>query len=226
MPHTNATPLVAIVDYGMGNLRSVSQAVQRAAHGSDVRVCIAQDAATLERASRIILPGQGAMPDCMAALNASGMSAALLAHIAAGTPLLGVCVGMQMLLPHSQENHNSAAPCPALGLIAGAVRRFQLNGQYQSDGSRFKVPHMGWNRVRQNPHPMWKDIADNAWFYFVHSYFVEVENPAHCAGLSHYGHDFVSVIAHKNIFATQFHPEKSADAGLQLFKNFLHWQPQ
>jgi imidazole glycerol-phosphate synthase subunit HisH len=210
---------VAVVDYGMGNLRSVSQAVQHVAEGSGVRVVVTASADAVMAADRVVLPGQGAIRDCMHELEGSGMKAAVL-HAAAHKPLLGVCVGMQMLLDHSEEQDT-----PALGLVPGRVRRFRLDGQRQPDGSRFKVPQMGWNRVRQRPHPMWDGVPDAAWFYFVHSYYAEPSNPDHAAGHTNYVARFTCVLARDNIFATQFHPEKSADHGLALYRNFLRWQP-
>jgi glutamine amidotransferase len=210
---------VAVVDYGMGNLRSVSQAVLHVAAGSGVKVVVSTTADEVMAADRVVLPGQGAMRDCMHELETSGMKAAVL-HAAAHKPLLGVCVGMQMLLDHSEEQDT-----PALGLVPGRVRRFSLDGQRQADGSRFKVPQMGWNRVRQRPHRMWDGVPDDAWFYFVHSYYAEPSNPEHAAGHTDYGARFTCVLARDNIFATQFHPEKSADHGLALYRNFLHWQP-
>ena len=215
---------VAVVDYEMGNLRSVSQAVLHAAAGTDVRVIVTQDPAEVRAAGRIVLPGQGAMRDCMAALQASGLQAAVL-EAAATKPLFGVCVGMQMLLDHSEEGDT-----PGLGLIPGTVQRFQLEGRTQADGSRFKVPQMGWNQVQpQAPdgqrHPVWGDTADGAYFYFVHSFYAKPAQATHCASLTDYGGLFASAVARDNIFATQFHPEKSADQGLALYRNFLHWKP-
>ena len=218
------TNTVAVVDYGMGNLRSVSQAVMAAAADSAVRVVVTQDPAEVRAASRIVLPGQGAMRDCMAALRDSGMQEAVL-EAAASKPLFGVCVGMQMLLDHSEEGDTSG-----LGLIPGRVQRFQLEGRTQADGSRFKVPQMGWNQVQpQAPdgqrHPVWGDTADGAYFYFVHSFYAKPAQATHCASLTDYGGLFASAVARDNIFATQFHPEKSADQGLALYRNFLHWKP-
>jgi imidazole glycerol-phosphate synthase subunit HisH len=205
---------VAVVDYGMGNLRSVSQAVLHVASGSGVEVVVTASASEVMAADRVVLPGQGAIRDCMRELEDSGL------HAAANKPLLGVCVGMQMLLEHSEEQDT-----PALGLLPGRVRRFQLDGRLQNDGSRFKVPQMGWNRVRQQPHAMWDGVPDDAWFYFVHSYYAEPSNPRHSVGWADYGARFTCVLARDNIFATQFHPEKSADQGLALYRNFLHWKP-
>ena len=211
---------VAVVDYGMGNLKSVSQAVIRAAAGSGVDVVITQEAQEVYAAERIVLPGQGAIRDCMRELRDSGMRDAVL-DAAARKPMLGVCVGMQMLLDRSEEQDTAG-----LGLIPGEVRRFQLEGRLQADGSRYKVPQMGWNRVRQEiAHPLWAGIPDDSWFYFVHSYFAAPSDARHSAGTTEYGERFTSAVARDNIFATQFHPEKSADLGLQLYRNFLHWMP-
>jgi len=210
---------IVVVDYGMGNLRSVAQALRAVAPEADVR--ISGVPADIDGADRIVLPGQGAMRDCMRSLNESGVRDALL-RAAAAKPMLGVCVGEQMLLDASEENGNT----PGLGLMPGKVVRFQLEGRTQADGSRFKVPQMGWNRVQQtSQHAMWREIPDNAWFYFVHSYFAQPENAAHSVGETVYGDAFCCAVARENIFATQFHPEKSAATGLQLYKNFVHWNP-
>ena len=215
---------VAVVDYGMGNLRSVSQAVQAAAAGSAVQVVVTSDPDVVRAATRIVLPGQGAIRDCMAELRASGLQESVL-EAAAAKPLFGVCVGMQMLLDHSEEGDT-----PGLGLIAGQVRKFQLAGRLQADGSRFKVPQMGWNQVRQEtpagkPHPVWQGVPDESYFYFVHSFYVEPAEASQCHGTAEYGERFACAIGRDNIFATQFHPEKSADQGLALYRNFLHWNP-
>ena len=218
---------VAVVDYGMGNLRSVSQAVMHVAAGTGLDVLVTQRPEDVYAAERVVLPGQGAMRDCMAELAASGMKDAVL-EAAAGKPLMGVCVGMQMLLDHSEEQDT-----PGLGLIPGQVRRFRLEGRLQSDGSRYKVPQMGWNRVRQQAHahhgggvhPIWAGVPDGSWFYFVHSYYTAPEDAAHAAGETDYGTSFTCAVARDNIFATQFHPEKSADQGLALYRNFLSWKP-
>ena len=214
------TRTVAVVDYGMGNLRSVSQAVMHVAAGSGVEVVITRWPEEVLAAERVVLPGQGAMRDCMRELHESGLKEAVL-HAAANKPLFGVCIGMQMLLDHSDEQDT-----PGLGLIAGRVRRFALDGRLQPDGSRYKVPQMGWNRVQQaRPHPLWAGVADGAWFYFVHSYYAAPSDPHHSAGLTDYGSSFTSAVARDNIFATQFHPEKSAADGLTLYRNFLTWKP-
>jgi len=213
-------PTVAVVDYGMGNLRSVSQAVMHVAAGSGVDVVITHRPDEVYAAERVVLPGQGAMPDCMRELRDSGLREAVL-HAAANKPLMGVCVGMQMLLTHSEEQDT-----PGLDLFPGEVRRFRLEGQLQPDGSRYKVPQMGWNRVRQDrAHPVWAGVPDDSWFYFVHSYHADPADPAHRAGSTEYGLRFTCVLARDNIFATQFHPEKSAEHGLALYRNFLHWKP-
>ncbi|WP_439112849.1 imidazole glycerol phosphate synthase subunit HisH [Hydrogenophaga sp.] len=215
---------VAVVDYGSGNLRSVSQAVKHVALASDVEVLVTARAQEVLDADRVVLPGQGHMADCMSELAASGLMEAVL-HAAANKPLFGVCVGMQMLLDRSEEG-----PTDGLGLIPGEVVRFQLAGRLQADGSRFKVPQMGWNQVfhdlgRGPAHPLWDGIADGAYFYFVHSYYAKPANPQHSVGEADYGGRFSAAIARDNIFATQFHPEKSADQGLALYRNFLHWKP-
>ena len=215
---------VAVVDYGMGNLRSVSQAVQAAAEGTGWTVVVTQRPEDVRAAQRIVLPGQGAMADCMRELRESGLLESVL-HAAATKPLFGVCVGMQMLLDHSAEGR-TAAGTPGLGLIAGEVIRFDLAGQLAPDGSRYKVPQMGWNRVHQaRPHPVWGGVPDGQWFYFVHSYYARPADAAHSVGETDYGARFTSAVARDNIFATQFHPEKSADQGLALYRNFLHWNP-
>lgn len=202
----------------MGNLRSVAQALRAVA--PEAEILISGAAADIDSAERIVLPGQGAMPDCMRSLRESGVQEALL-RAAASKPMLGVCIGEQMLFERSEEGDAAG-----LGLLPGKVVRFQLDGQLQEDGSRFKVPQMGWNQVKQTAaHPLWQGIADNAYFYFVHSYYVQPGEAAHRVGETVYGAPFCCAVAHDNIFATQFHPEKSAAAGLQLFKNFVHWQP-
>ena len=214
---------VAVVDYGMGNLRSVSQAVMHVARGEGVDVVVTSKPDEVYAAERIVLPGQGAMPDCMRELRESGLQEAVL-HAAANKPLMGVCVGMQMLLSTSEEG-----PTDGLGLIPGAVRRFQLAGRLQPDGSRFKVPQMGWNEVwqRASPrvHPIWAGVPDGAYYYFVHSFYAQPADAADSAGETEYGVRFTCALARDNIFATQFHPEKSAEHGLALYRNFLHWTP-
>lgn len=215
---------VAVVDYGMGNLRSVAQAVIHATTDTHVNAVITQDPQVVRNAHRVVLPGQGAMADCMRELRESGLLESVL-EAAAIKPLFGVCVGMQMLLDHSAEGH-TAAGTPGLGLIAGEVLKFDCAGQTAPDGSRFKVPQMGWNRVHQSrPHPVWGDVADGEWFYFVHSFYARPLDAGHSVGETEYGARFTSAVARDNIFATQFHPEKSANQGLALYRNFLHWEP-
>jgi glutamine amidotransferase len=211
---------VAVVDYGMGNLWSVSHAVRHAADQIGVEVFVTVDPAVVRAASRVVLPGQGYLPDCMRELHDSGLMESVL-EAAASKPLFGVCVGMQMLLSRSEEG-----PADGLGLIAGEVRRFELAGRRQPDGSRYKVPQMGWNRVLQTrAHPVWAGVPDQSYFYFVHSYYADPADRAHSVGETDYGERFTAAVARDNIFATQFHPEKSADHGLQLYRNFLHWNP-
>ncbi|MDZ4279777.1 MAG: imidazole glycerol phosphate synthase subunit HisH [Hydrogenophaga sp.] len=214
---------VAVVDYGSGNLRSVSQAVQHVARSADVEVLVTSRAQDVFDADRVVLPGQGHMADCMNELAASGLKDAVL-HAAANKPLFGVCVGMQMLLDRSEEG-----PTDGLGLIPGEVVRFRLEGRLQADGSRFKVPQMGWNPVFHDlgrpVHPLWAGIREGSYFYFVHSFYARPAQALHCVGEADYGGRFAAAIARDNIFATQFHPEKSADQGLALYRNFLSWNP-
>ena len=213
-----------VVDYGMGNLRSVAQAVAHAAADTRTAVVVTSDAQQVRSAHRVVLPGQGAMAECMRELRDSGLLEPVL-QAAASKPLFGVCVGMQMLLEHSAEGR-SAAGTPGLGLIAGEVLRFELAGLKQPDGSRYKVPQMGWNRVHFcRAHPVWGQVADGAWFYFVHSFYARPREAAHRVGETEYGLRFASAVTRDNIFATQFHPEKSAAQGLALYRNFLHWNP-
>lgn len=209
---------IVVVDYGMGNLRSVAQALRRVAPEADVR--ISGELTDIRSADRLVLPGQGAIPDCMRSLQESGLQEVLL-DAARNKPLFGVCVGEQLMFDWSEEGDTAG-----LGLFPGKVVKFRFDSQLQEDGSRFKVPQMGWNQVRQSsPHPLWNGIADDSYFYFVHSYYAVPSERAHIAGETPYGALFCSAIARDNIFATQFHPEKSAAAGLQLYKNFVHWNP-
>jgi imidazole glycerol-phosphate synthase subunit HisH len=216
---------VAVVDYGMGNLHSVAHAIMHVAHEASkgkgqVRVVVTSKPEEVLAADRVVLPGQGAMPDCMRELRESGLHEAVL-HAAAKKPLMGVCVGMQMLLSRSAEG-----PTDGLNLFAGEVLRFELEGQRQPDGSRFKVPQMGWNQVFQaRPHALWQGVPDGAFFYFVHSFYARPTQPQHSVGETEYGPRFTSALARDNIFATQFHPEKSAEHGLALYRNFLNWHP-
>lgn len=209
---------VAIVDYGMGNLRSVAKAIEHVAPGH--RVAVTADPAVVAGAERVVVPGQGAMPDCMRELNNRGLAAAV-ARAAAEKPFLGICIGLQMLFEHSEEGNVAG-----LGLLPGRVRRFPDAAMFDTAGARLKVPHMGWNQVRQTDvHPLWNGIEDGARFYFVHSYYVEPIAPDVIAGATCHGITFTSAVARANIFAVQFHPEKSAAVGLGLLANFMHWHP-
>jgi len=214
---------IAIIDYGMGNLRSVYQACHHVAPNDNV--LIAHQPEEIRAADRVILPGQGAMPDCMKHLEDSGLLEALL-EASKNKPLLGVCVGEQMLFDKSAEVRPNEEWTPCLGLIPGEVLRFNLAGKKQADGSAFKVPHMGWDQVRQDQsHPIWRGIPDLTSFYFVHSYYVKPQRKDDIAGSTEYGEWFTSAVSRDNIFATQFHPEKSAEYGLKLYQNFVSWQP-
>jgi len=206
---------VAVVDYGMGNLRSVAKAIEHVA--PDARVLVTADPAAVAAAGRVVVPGQGAMPDCMRELAARGLREAVI-RAAAEKPFLGICIGLQMLFEHSEEGD-----VPGLGVLPGQVRRFPAA---ETLGQGLKVPHMGWNQVAQaEAHPLWSGIADGSRFYFVHSYYVEPAEPSVIAGSTGYGIPFTSAVARANIFAVQFHPEKSAQSGLQLLGNFMRWQP-
>ncbi|WP_068636975.1 imidazole glycerol phosphate synthase subunit HisH [Thauera butanivorans] len=210
--------IVAIIDYGMGNLRSVAKAIEHVAPGHEVFVT--SDPARVAAAERVVFPGQGAMPDCMRELDGRGLRQAVL-DAAASKPFLGICIGQQMLFEHSAEGD-----VPGLGILPGDVQRFPEQKMLAADGSRLKVPHMGWNEVWQRgPHPMWDGIPDGERFYFVHSYFVVPADAALAAADTDYGVRFTSAVARDNIFAAQFHPEKSAAAGLRLLANFIRWQP-
>jgi len=208
-----------VVIGGLGNLGSVAQALRTAAPEAEVLISTA--AADIDRADRIVLPGQGAMRDCMTSLRESGAQEALLRAFKS-RPVMGVCVGEQMLFESSEENGDT----PGLGLLPGKVVRFQLDGKLQPDGSRFKVPQMGWNRVRQSrAHPLWEGVEDGAYFYFVHSYYAVPGDASDTIGETDYGGPYCCAVGRDNIVATQFHPEKSATAGLRLYRNFIHWNP-
>ncbi len=212
------TNKIVVVD-GLGNLRSVAQALRAAAPEADILV--SNRAEDIDAADRIVLPGQGAMRDCMRSLRESGAEDALLRAVKT-RPVMGVCVGEQMLFDESEENEGT----PGLGLLPGRVVRFQLDGKRQLDGSRFKVPQMGWNRVRQTrSHPLWEGVEDGSYFYFVHSYYAAPEHAQDTIGEADYGGAYACAVARDNLVATQFHPEKSAAAGLRLYRNFIHWNP-
>lgn len=209
---------VAVIDYGMGNLRSVQKAIEHVA--GSARVQVTDDPAVVAEARRVVFPGQGAMPDCMAELEARGLREAVI-RAAEHKPFLGICIGLQMLFERSEEGD-----VDGLGVFAGRVSRFPDARMVAADGARLKVPHMGWNEVwHHGEHPLWQGIADGERFYFVHSYYVSPADEAIAAAHSDYGVRFTSAVARDNIFAVQFHPEKSARAGLQLLTNFIGWQP-
>jgi imidazole glycerol-phosphate synthase subunit HisH len=213
---------VAIIDYGMGNLRSVAQALAHADPECEVQLCTS--AGEIRACDRLVLPGQGAMPDCMRNLRESGLLEELLVA-ARNKPLLGVCLGEQMLCERSAEG-----PTDGLALIPGECRRFDDAVLAVGREERLKVPHMGWNRVHQmehagRRHALWDGIDDASWFYFVHSYYVQTRHAGDVAAQTEYGTLFTCAVARDNIFATQFHPEKSAAAGLKLYRNFVRWSP-
>jgi glutamine amidotransferase len=204
---------IAVVDYGMGNIRSVSKALEHVA--PQAQVLVTHDPETIRGAERVVVPGQGAMPDCMRQLGASGAREAVL-EATREKPFLGLCIGMQMLFEHGEEG-----PADGLGLLPGAVPRFPPAAM-----RGLKVPHMGWNRVwRSRSHPLWDGIEDGERFYFVHSYFARPAQEALTAARCDYGVTFTCAVARDNIFAVQFHPEKSQSAGLQLLSNFVRWLP-
>lgn len=212
---------IAVVDYGMGNLRSVEQALRHvAAELPDVaEVVLASTPDLIESADRVVFPGQGAMRDCMAELDARNLRGAVKAA-AASKPFLSICIGLQMLFEHSEEGDAAG-----LGILPGRVQRFATD-MVGADGQRLKVPHMGWNQVWQRSRQaLWQGIADGERFYFVHSYYVDPLDAGWVAGTTDYGIDFTSAVARDNIFATQFHPEKSARPGLAMLANFVCWKP-
>src|SRR5882672_9872501 len=194
----------------MGNIRSVSKALEHVAPQADVLVTA--DPASIRAAERVVVPGQGAMPDCMRQLAASGAREAAI-EAAASKPFLGICIGLQMLFERGEEGDT-----PGLGLLAGSVPRLRAPG--------LKIPHMGWNEViQERPHPLWQGIADRSRFYFVHSYYPAPLDSSLTAATCVYGSPFTCAVARDNIFAVQFHPEKSQSAGLQLLSNFVRWHP-
>ncbi|WP_221795762.1 imidazole glycerol phosphate synthase subunit HisH [Oceanobacter mangrovi] len=207
----------AVIDYGMGNLHSAHGALQAVAPGT--QVLVTSDPKVIMAADHVVLPGVGAIRDCMAEIRAQGIDQ-VVAEVRKTKPLLGICVGMQAMMDRSEEN--GGVDC--LGMFPGQVRFF--GNDLSENGEKLKVPHMGWNQVEQLAHPLWKDIADNSRFYFVHSYCVSAERPEQVKGRGHYGVDFAAAIGEDNVFAVQFHPEKSHNAGLTLLKNFLEWDGQ
>ena len=209
---------IAVIDYGMGNLRSVSKAIEHVAPSA--RVVVTSDAAVIAAADRVVFPGQGAAPDCMREIDARGLRQVIV-DAARSKPFLGICMGMQVLFEHSEEGDTAC-----LGILQGTVQRFPHEAMHDDKGEKLKVPHMGWNNVHQAmPHPLWVGIEEGERFYFVHSYFVQPTTPDIIAGFSHYPFPFTCAVASGNIFAVQFHPEKSHDAGLALLGNFVTWNP-
>ena len=211
------TNRVVVIDYGMGNLHSAASALEHVA--PDAEVIVSGDAEVIASADRVVFPGVGAMRDCMAGILGCGHDAAVKQAISDGKPVLAICVGMQALFDHSEENGG----VEGLKILPGEVKFF---GQGHTDvtGEHLKVPHMGWNQVKQiKSHPLWNDIADDTRFYFVHSFYVSAADQSQVAGSCDYGHCFDAVLAQDNLFAVQFHPEKSHTAGLQLLKNFMNW---
>lgn len=214
---------IAVIDYGMGNLRSVSKALEHVA--PEQTVVVTSNPEEVKAASRVVFPGQGAMPDCIRHLDERGLREAVL-EAAKTKPFLGICIGLQMLFAHSEEGDVAG-----LGIFLGDVKQFAEADMVGEKGEKLKVPHMGWNKVFQKSgteatlHPLWEGIADGERFYYVHSYYVQPASTALEVGYSLYPNNFTSAIAKDNLFAVQFHPEKSADAGLQLLKNFTQWHP-
>ena len=207
---------IAVVDYGMGNLRSVQQALRTVAPNASIMVT--GDPREVGLATRVVFPGQGAMPDCMREMDARGLHAAVV-EAAQNKPFLGLCIGLQMLFEHSAEGD-----IHGLGILQGSVVRFASN-LHDDQGNKLKVPHMGWNQVHHRQHPLWNDIAQDARFYFVHSYHVQPLDDALVQATSYYPQPFVCAVARDNLFAVQFHPEKSQNAGLTLLRNFVDWNP-
>lgn len=207
---------IAVVDYGMGNLRSVSKALEHVAPGKNI--VVTSEPVEIEMAERVVFPGQGAMPDCMRELKTRNLQQAVI-NAAANKPFLGICIGLQLLFEHSEEGDTAG-----LGIVPGNVRRFEAQYMHDAIGNKLKVPHMGWNRVFQiGQHPMWANIPDGARFYFVHSYYVEPQNSKQIAAYCDYSKHFACAVSRANIFAVQFHPEKSHRDGLQLLTNFINW---
>ena len=207
---------IAIIDYGMGNLHSIAKALEHVA-GKD-RIVVSSSHEQILSADRVVFPGVGAIRDCMSELKKTGLDEVII-KAAADRPVLGVCLGMQALLDVSEENQGTGC----LGIIPGKVVHFPRDMYTEDGGDRLKIPHMGWNQVQQHEHVMWKDIPANSRFYFVHSYYAAPDDGSDVAATTPYGIEFASVIARENIFAVQFHPEKSQHAGLQLLSNFVVW---
>jgi glutamine amidotransferase len=211
---------IAVIDYGMGNLRSVVNALEHVA-GKNHKVVLTSNPDQVMRAQRVVFPGQGAARDCMRAIDQYELRETI-CDVAANKPFLGICMGMQVLMEHSEENQGT----DCLGIYPGQVRYFG-DDHHGEDGEKLKVPHMGWNQLHQvGEHPLWKAIDDDARFYFVHSYYLEASDQSLVIGECEYGFSFGCAIARDNVFALQCHPEKSADAGLRLLSNFIGWDGQ
>jgi glutamine amidotransferase len=205
---------VAVIDYGSGNLHSVTKAIE---HAGICRVIVTSDASSIRAADRVVLPGVGAMGDCMQGLKGRGLDSVVL-DLLGTKPLMGICVGMQILAEYGEESSG----VQALGVFPGQIRQFSKSMRTKA-GASLKVPHMGWNQVIQLPHPMWSGISDRTRFYFVHSYCYADATADCVVGRCEYGPPFAAALARQNVFAVQFHPEKSHDAGIQLYSNFLSW---
>ncbi len=208
---------IAVVDYGMGNLRSVHQAVRKVAPGANI--IVTGEPEVIASAARVVFPGQGAAPDCMREIHARHLDRVIAGVVSEGKPFLGICMGLQVLFEHSEEGDT-----PCLGMFRGPVKRF-ASGLHDAQGNKLKVPHMGWNRVHHGDHPLWHGIDQDARFYFVHSYHVQPRDADLVQATSDYPQPFVCAAARDNLFAVQFHPEKSAAAGLKLLQNFINWNP-
>jgi len=208
---------IAVVDYGMGNLRSVHQAVHKVA--SRAEIAVTGDPKLIASAKRVIFPGQGAAPDCMREIRSRGLDSVIRDALDGGKPFLGICMGLQVLFEQSEEGDT-----PCLGLLPGPVKRF-ASGMHDEHGGKLKIPHMGWNQVHHGDHVLWNGIEQGARFYFVHSYYVQPSDASLAQASSDYPQAFVCAVAKQNLFAVQFHPEKSAAAGLQLLQNFVNWNP-
>lgn len=210
---------IAVIDYGMGNLRSVAKALEHVA-GDRAQVLVTSDPNVIEQADRVVFPGQGAARDCMHELTERGL-VRVVRSAATSKPFLGICMGMQVLAQSSEED--GGVQC--LGIVAGQVKALRAAQAALPGSPRYKLPHMGWNQVHQRlPHPLWRGIARDARFYFVHSYYFDAANEDDIAAVTQYGCTFTSAVAHQNLFAIQCHPEKSAEAGLTLLRNFVEWQ--
>ena len=209
-------PDIAVIDYGMGNLRSVAKALRHVAPDRDI--VVSADPAVIGSARRVVLPGQSAMPDCIRGLDETGLRDVVM-EVIRDRPFLGICLGLQMLFDESEEG-----PTVTLGVVAGRVVRFRDEDMLSPTGDRLKVPHMGWSPIRQTrPHPLWAEILDATRFYFAHSYYPAPADPQLGAGTAAYPTPFTCAIAQANIFGVQFHPEKSHRAGLQFLANFVAW---